>query len=35
VSLKPGLRSGRYKASWTIVAADGHDQRGSFRFKIG
>lgn len=35
VGLKSGLRSGRYKARWTIVAADGHDQRGSFRFKIG
>jgi len=33
--LRSGLRSGRYKASWTIVAADGHDQKGSFRFKIG
>jgi methionine-rich copper-binding protein CopC len=35
VSLKSGLKSGRYKVNWTIVADDGHDQKGSFRFKIG
>jgi methionine-rich copper-binding protein CopC len=35
VRLKRGLRSGRYKASWTIKAVDGHTQSGSFRFKLG
>jgi len=34
VPLKGSLRPGSYKASWTIVAADGHDQRGSFRFRL-
>ena len=32
--LKGGLKAGSYKASWTIVAADGHRQRGSFRFRL-
>ncbi len=34
VGLKPSLRPGSYRASWTIVAADGHHQRGSFRFRL-
>ena len=34
VGLKSGLKAGSYKASWTIVAADGHEQRGSFRFRL-
>lgn len=28
------LRTGRYTARWTIVAADGHDQSGTFRFRV-
>jgi copper resistance protein C len=34
VSLRSSLRSGRYRARWTCEAADGHDQRGSFRFRL-
>lgn len=34
VPLKRGLRAGRYTARWTMTAADGHTQRGSFRFKL-
>ncbi len=34
VSLKSSLKSGSYKARWTIVAADGHEQKGSFSFKL-
>ena len=34
VGLESGLRAGRYKVRWTIVAADGHDQSGSFRFRL-
>jgi copper resistance protein C len=34
VSLKGSKRSGRYRARWTVVAADGHEQRGSFRFRL-
>ena len=34
VALKGGLKSGRYKASWTIKAADGHTQKGSIRFRL-
>jgi len=34
VALKSSLQAGSYKASWTIVAADGHDQEGSFRFTL-
>ncbi len=33
-SLKGGLKAGSYKSSWTIVAADGHRQSGSFRFRL-
>jgi methionine-rich copper-binding protein CopC len=34
VRLKGGLKPGRYKARWTIVAADGHEQRGAFKFRL-
>ena len=34
VGLRRGLKAGSHKASWTIVAADGHTQRGSFRFRL-
>ena len=34
VRLKRGLSSGRYKARWTAVAADGHELSGSFRFRL-
>ena len=33
-SLKSGLKSGRYKARWSIDAADGHEQSGSFSFRL-
>ena len=34
VGLKRGLRAGRYSVRWTVVAADGHTQNGTFRFKL-
>jgi len=34
VGLKRSLKAGRYKARWNMVAADGHHQHGSFRFRI-
>jgi copper resistance protein C len=34
VSLKSGLRAGRYRARWTCVAADGHRSDGFFRFRL-
>jgi copper resistance protein C len=34
VPLKGSLRAGRYRANWTIVAADGHSQHGSFGFRL-
>ena len=34
VSLKSGLKAGSYKATWSITAADGHKQTGSFTFKL-
>jgi methionine-rich copper-binding protein CopC len=34
VGLKGSLAAGGYKASWTIVAADGHRLKGSFRFRV-
>jgi len=34
VPLKCGLVPGRYRASWTVVAADGHRQSGSFLFTL-
>ena len=33
-SMKPGLKAGRYTARWAIEAADGHDQSGSFSFRL-
>ena len=33
-SLKSGLGAGRYKARWSIKAADGHEQSGSFSFRL-
>jgi methionine-rich copper-binding protein CopC len=33
-SLKPGLKAGRYKTRWSIKAADGHEQSGSFSFRL-
>jgi methionine-rich copper-binding protein CopC len=34
VPLKSGLKAGSYKASWTMKAADGHTQTGTFSFKL-
>lgn len=34
VTLKRGLKPGRYTARWTAVAADGHPQKGSFGFRL-
>jgi methionine-rich copper-binding protein CopC len=34
VPLKRGLSSDRYTVRWTIVAADGDEQVGSFRFRV-
>jgi methionine-rich copper-binding protein CopC len=34
VGLKGSLKPGSYTAKWTVVAADGHKQSGSFRFKV-
>ena len=34
VGLKSGLAAGRYKANWKMIAADGHEQKGSFRFRL-
>ena len=34
VPLKSSKRAGSYKASWTMKAADGHTQRGSFTFRL-
>lgn len=34
VPLKSGLKSGSYKATWSITAADGHTETGSFTFKL-
>lgn len=34
VGLKGSLKAGSYKASWTILAADGHNQKGSFQFRL-
>jgi methionine-rich copper-binding protein CopC len=33
-SLKSNLKAGRYTAKWTIVAADGHSQKGSWGFRL-
>lgn len=32
--LKSGLSAGRYRAKWKVVSADGHEQKGSFTFKL-
>jgi copper resistance protein C len=34
VGLKGSLKAGRYTARWTIKAVDGHQQSGSFSFKL-
>jgi methionine-rich copper-binding protein CopC len=34
VGLRGSLKPGSYTASWSVVAADGHRQKGSFRFKL-
>jgi methionine-rich copper-binding protein CopC len=34
VGLKRSLKPGAYTASWSVVAADGHRQKGSFHFKL-
>jgi methionine-rich copper-binding protein CopC len=34
VGLKGGLKAGRYTAKWSIIAADGHKQNGSFGFRL-
>jgi methionine-rich copper-binding protein CopC len=34
VALKGALKAGKYSVRWTIVAADGHDQNGSFSFRL-
>lgn len=34
VPLTRGLKAGRYTARWSATAADGHQQRGSFRFTL-
>jgi methionine-rich copper-binding protein CopC len=34
VGLKGSLKPGSYTARWTVVAADGHKQKGSFTFKL-
>jgi methionine-rich copper-binding protein CopC len=34
VGLKRSLKAGRYTARWTIKAVDGHEQSGSFSFRL-
>lgn len=34
VELRSGLKAGTYKASWSIVAGDGHAEKGSFTFRV-
>ena len=34
VGLEGGLSAGRYKAKWSIRAVDGHEQSGTFGFKL-
>ena len=34
VEMKRSKPAGRYKARYTLVAADGHDQKGTFRFRL-
>jgi copper resistance protein C len=33
-SLKRGLKAGAYRATWTITAADGHRQTGTWTFRL-
>ena len=32
--LKRGLSAGKYRARWKVVSADGHEQKGSFTFRL-
>lgn len=34
VGLKRSLKPGSYTAKWRVLVADGHTQKGSFRFKL-
>jgi methionine-rich copper-binding protein CopC len=34
VALKRGLKAGRYTATWTVEAVDGHEQKGTFTFRL-
>lgn len=34
VGLRGSLKPGSYTASWSVVAADGHKQKGAFRFRL-
>lgn len=34
VGLKAGLGSGKYSVRWLVEAADGHEQRGSYSFRV-
>jgi copper resistance protein C len=34
VEMKRSKPAGRYKARYTLIAADGHDQKGTFRFRL-
>jgi methionine-rich copper-binding protein CopC len=34
VALKPRIGTGTFVVSWTITAADGHHQHGSFSFRV-
>jgi methionine-rich copper-binding protein CopC len=34
VELRKGLKAGTYRASWKIVAGDGHREHGTFSFKL-
>ena len=34
VPLKSSKKAGTYTAKWTMKAADGHTQTGSFKFKL-
>ena len=32
--LKRGLSKGKYRAKWKVTSADGHEQKGSFTFRL-
>jgi methionine-rich copper-binding protein CopC len=34
VELRRGLRRGAYRVRWALLAADGHKQSGSYRFRV-